>query len=452
MTIRPAGGACPQSTEQSDPATRDARRARRHRLSRAVGTQGVASWIAPPAALLVGILLLIALLFRGPSPTAEPLTAASPIRTARAADGVPRDLEPTQEPRKREARNAEGDAHRLERLELRAEPTPTPPTAEESRDELRRRLRIPDYETTCGLSQAELSAWGTGESVPPRTLRLEPRVDTVATHGDRAAPRVAIVLDDGGYGGWPTEEILGLDNRLTLSILPFAPYSTVTAQRAAALGFEVMLHMPMESYYRSHNCTGFLGVAMDQKEIGRRIDAALTDVPGAVGLNNHTGGRYTRDAAAMARVMTAIRDRNLFFLDSRVVSRSKGYDVACAHGIAALSNMIFLDHYNDMESIRRYFNQLIELARQRGDAIGIGHFRPNTVTVLKQALPGLKANGIELVHASTLLRQDAPVPCRPVPCDLSLIAERIEGGAGWMPAPSAGEEPARVETASAGAG
>lgn len=451
MTIRPAGGACPQSTEQSDPTAREARPTHRHRSRRAVGSQGVASWVAPPAALLVGIFLLLAVFFRSPAPTAEPLTASS-IRTARAESGDPRDPDRTQAPRQREARGAQTDERRFRRLEIRAEPVPNPPNAEESADELRRRLRIPDYETTCGLGQAELSAWGTEEASPPRTLRLEPRVDTVAAHGDRTAPRVAIVLDDGGYGGWPTEEILGLDNRLTLSILPFAPYSTATAERAAALGFEIMLHMPMESYYRSHNCTGFLGVAMDQTEIARRIEAALADVPGAVGLNNHTGGRYTRDAAAMARVMTAIRDRNLFFLDSRVVSRSRGYDVACAHGIAALSNMIFLDHCNDMESIRRYFNQLIELARQRGDAIGIGHFRPNTVTVLKQMLPELKAHGIELVHASALLRQDTPAPCRPVPCDLSLIAERIEGGAGAMPAPASAEAPVRLETASVGAG
>ena len=54
----------------------------------------------------------------------------------------------------------------------------------------------------------------------------------------QAHPRVAIIVDDGGYGGESAETILGLDPALTFAVLPNTPHGTALAEEAARRGLE----------------------------------------------------------------------------------------------------------------------------------------------------------------------------------------------------------------------
>ncbi|MCX5759311.1 MAG: divergent polysaccharide deacetylase family protein, partial [Candidatus Hydrogenedentes bacterium] len=83
---------------------------------------------------------------------------------------------------------------------------------------------------SAGLEDMELGRRLTGVSTPANEI-----------------PRIALIVDDGGYGGPATNSFLALDPNLTLAILPNTPFAARTAKRAEELGFEVMLHMPMES-------------------------------------------------------------------------------------------------------------------------------------------------------------------------------------------------------------
>jgi polysaccharide deacetylase 2 family uncharacterized protein YibQ len=53
--------------------------------------------------------------------------------------------------------------------------------------------------------------------------------------------------------------------------------------------------------------------------------------------------------------------------------------------------------------VRYQFARLIETARRRGHAIGIGHPYPETLNVLADTLPELADLGIELVPVSRLV-------------------------------------------------
>lgn len=215
--------------------------------------------------------------------------------------------------------------------------------------------------------------------------------------------RVAIIVDDGGYGGAVSEELLLLDSRLTLSILPWAPHSTDTAQRATELGFEVMLHMPMENSSENNTYPGQLTIGMPAEEVHRLTLDALDDVPGAVGINNHTGSRFTSDTAAMRTFFDGIKARNLFFIDSRTISTSTGFAIAQEMQIPSAARDLFLDHESDKQYIRERFQQLIDLVKEQGTAIGICHFRRNSVDVLREMLPEFEKADIEIVHASELV-------------------------------------------------
>jgi hypothetical protein len=212
------------------------------------------------------------------------------------------------------------------------------------------------------------------------------------------APKVAIIVDDGGYDGNIASKLLALNSGLTLAILPNTPLAADTARRASELGFCVMLHMPMEIA----NMPGQITTRMTREQILERTNHALAQLPEAVGVNNHMGSVFTADAAAMTTFLECIKDKPLFFIDSRTTSRSKAYETAKKIGIPTACRDVFLDHRNDPNYIIAQFNHLMAVAKEQGRAIGICHFRPNTVQVLAQMLPQLERNGIKLVHASEL--------------------------------------------------
>lgn len=216
--------------------------------------------------------------------------------------------------------------------------------------------------------------------------------------------RVAIILDDGGYGGPVTDAVLSLPPFLTLSILPNTPHAEETSFRAAALGFEVMLHMPMESDNPKVDFPGRITGAMTDDEIHALTAEALRQVPHAQGINNHTGSKFTADAHAMTSFLSHLGKRSLYFIDSLTSPNSVAYAIANDMGIPTAVRDVFLDNEQEEDYIRAMFQTFISLAKGQGKAIAICHFRPTTVRVLQEILPRLHDEGIRVVHVSELVQ------------------------------------------------
>ncbi|OQB41456.1 MAG: Divergent polysaccharide deacetylase [Candidatus Hydrogenedentes bacterium ADurb.Bin179] len=215
---------------------------------------------------------------------------------------------------------------------------------------------------------------------------------------------VAIILDDGGYGGDELERVLSLDNRLTLAILPDTPFARETAERATEKGFEIILHMPMQSGNGGKNrFPGELQVTMTKEQIQQRARECIAQFPEAAGVNNHTGGLFTTYAEQMGWFLEIVQQEAMYFVDSRTVGSSRAYDKAIEMGIPCASRDVFLDHNNSISEVRKQFNELMAQAKRNGWAVSIGHFRPNTITVLAEELPKLAAQGIELIPMSEMV-------------------------------------------------
>lgn len=215
--------------------------------------------------------------------------------------------------------------------------------------------------------------------------------------------RVAVILDDGGYGGSETARILSMDNRLTLAILPDTPFAQQTAQDALTRGFEIMLHMPMQTNSRSKPFPGEIQVSMTREEIQARARECLDQFPEAGGANNHTGAFFTATEEKIRDFLEVVREYGIYFIDSRTSAQSHAFNVAGELGIPTAMRDVFLDNSSEPEEIRKQFRELVRIAKTKGAAIGIGHFRRNTVTVLQEELPKLEAQGIELVPASEMV-------------------------------------------------
>src|SRR6202795_3207824 len=159
-----------------------------------------------------------------------------------------------------------------------------------------------------------------------------------------ANARLAIILDDLGYDRSAADTLLALPFPLTVSVLPHLPLSTEVAEEAFRRGDQVLLHMPMESEADGAKPEEIeLRVGMNAQQVEGELTGMLETVPHAVGVNNHQGSRATSDPALMAELMPALRQRGLFFIDSRTAASTVAYDTAERSGVRAASRKVFLD-------------------------------------------------------------------------------------------------------------
>lgn len=263
-----------------------------------------------------------------------------------------------------------------------------------------------------GASAADVRVEPPDEAVD---LELAKNADATGTPGEDAPPappkprevraRIAVILDDGG-NDWPVaEQVLALSPKLTLSLLPNTPHVANVAEAAGALGFEVMLHMPMETDSKTVDPgPGKITTAMAKAAVQKRVRDALAQVAGVKGMNNHTGSRFMADDERLGWVLEIVKEQGLFFVDSRTAANSVGYATAQAAGVPTAERDVFLDDKYDTHAGLNRWEELVSLAKKRGSAIGIGHFRPGTAELLAEEIPKLKEQGVELVHVSELLQ------------------------------------------------
>jgi len=220
--------------------------------------------------------------------------------------------------------------------------------------------------------------------------------------------KIALVLDDWGYNLYNVSALERIRAPLTLAILPHLPYSDDVARLAKAHGHEVILHMPMQAVSDSASQEpSTVLVGMPKERVSHLVDEALRTVPEAVGISNHQGSKATADRTSMTFVLTESKRRGLYFLDSYVTPHSVARKVADRLKVPFARRDVFLDNDPDPAAIRQRLLELVRLANRKGYAVGIGHDRPLTLSIIEQAIPDLQRAGYTLVPVSQLIEVDS---------------------------------------------
>jgi polysaccharide deacetylase 2 family uncharacterized protein YibQ len=231
---------------------------------------------------------------------------------------------------------------------------------------------------------------------------------------DSKTARIAIIIDDIGYQLHQGRRSIDLPGAVTLAIIPFTP----NAQRLAKLGHdagkEIMLHAPMANESGTPMEVGALNANMNKDAFTQRLRESLDSLPHISGLNNHMGSLLTQQQQPMTWLMTELKQRQLYFVDSRTSANSLAWQSAQEKGLPSLKRDIFLDHERSPEFIHAQFQRLIHIAQKKGQAIGIGHPYPETLRYLNEHLPSLAQYNVELVRVSSLMENgnksnDTPV-------------------------------------------
>ena len=222
----------------------------------------------------------------------------------------------------------------------------------------------------------------------------------------KARNKVAIIIDDMGYSIKAINDICSFKKPLTVSILPHSPLAKETARIAYQNKLEVMLHLPLESVnnQEENNMEGIIHSQMSEEQIIKTMKTSLDQVPYASGVNNHMGSKITANKILMSIILENLKERNLFFVDSRTTSRSVACKVAQSLGIPSVSRHVFLDGQNRENYIRGKIIELFRLAQKKGKAVGICHPTEKTLKVLKENFHLLEKYNLEPVLASQIVR------------------------------------------------
>lgn len=217
--------------------------------------------------------------------------------------------------------------------------------------------------------------------------------------------RLAIILDDLGSDRAAADAIFALPYPLTISILPDHPHSTEIAEEAHRRGYEVMLHLPMQSVTKEKPEPAELRPGLPPSEVAELVGRMLASVPHVAGVNNHQGSQATADLGLMNELMPVLRDHHLFYIDSRTTAATVAYETAQRDGIpSAYRNVPFLDDIAELPAVRKQLELAVRGASEKGEAIAIGHPHPATLQALTEVLPTLESQGVRLVFASDIVR------------------------------------------------
>ncbi len=247
------------------------------------------------------------------------------------------------------------------------------------------------------------------DSQRTHTIRIVESV-AAAPHPRQQLPpnavRLAIIVDDLGKDLAPARELLKLPYPLTVSIIPNLSNSTEIAEEAYRRGDEILLHFPMQASEAGAKSEAVeLRVGMQPRQVSEMLASMLASVPHASGVNNHQGSRATSDPALMNALMPALRQRGLFFVDSRTTVETVAYASAERDGVpATFRSAQFLDDVETRAAILAQLDRAASDAKRKGWAVTIGHPHAATIAALREGLPRLEARGIHLVFVSDVLK------------------------------------------------
>ncbi len=235
--------------------------------------------------------------------------------------------------------------------------------------------------------------------ITPGHLKRKP---VLKEQKSRKLPLVAIVIDDMGYNVEVGRSLIKSGMNLSFAFLPEGPHTAELLALAERHGRDRLLHFPMEPANSKVNPgPGAIFLDTPYRDLKDTFMDNLALVPGAMGINNHMGSRYTQNVAAMREFLGLMAGRDLFFLDSFTSTNSVGYTLAREMGIRAVRRDVFLDNIRDPEAIGAQLAVLVRIAGRHGWAVGIGHPHHATLRAISSRKKWLSRR-VRLVGVSRL--------------------------------------------------
>ncbi|HDX3383179.1 TPA: divergent polysaccharide deacetylase family protein [Campylobacter jejuni] len=211
-------------------------------------------------------------------------------------------------------------------------------------------------------------------------------------------PKLAIIIDDMANAS----QVRGL-KALNLKLNPsfFPPDKNHSETPKLALKFDFyMVHLPLAAINYNKSELDTLNPNDSKERIFKKIKQIKKDFKDLRYINNHTGSLFTSNEEAMIKLYEALKNQNIFFVDSKTIGNSKANKIAKELSMPYIQRDVFLDNEDDVNYVKKQLESAVKLAQKKGFVIAIGHPRKNTFKALEQSKDLLK--GVDLVYLSEI--------------------------------------------------
>ncbi|EAI9164704.1 divergent polysaccharide deacetylase family protein [Campylobacter jejuni] len=211
-------------------------------------------------------------------------------------------------------------------------------------------------------------------------------------------PKLAIIIDDMANAS----QVRGL-KALNLKLNPsfFPPDKNHSETPKLALKFDFyMVHLPLAAINYNKPELDTLNPNDSKERIFKKIKQIKKDFKDLRYINNHTGSLFTSNEEAMRKLYEALKNQNIFFVDSKTIGNSKANKIAKELSMPYIQRDVFLDNEDDVNYVKKQLESAVKLAQKKGFVIAIGHPRKNTFKALEQSKDLLK--GVDLVYLSEI--------------------------------------------------
>jgi polysaccharide deacetylase 2 family uncharacterized protein YibQ len=214
-----------------------------------------------------------------------------------------------------------------------------------------------------------------------------------------AVPRIALVVGDLGQSETLTRQAIErLPAEVTLAFSPYAPGLADWLAEAGEDGHETLMMLPMEpeTYPLDDPGPYTLLTLLDPAANRERLDWVLGQGSGYVGVLGVMGSRFTTAPEALEPVLADLDGRHLLFVDDGAAPRSLAPTLAEEIGLPHAVGDVVLDADPAPAAIDAELARLEDIARERGQAVGMAYPYPVTLDRLEAWLPTLADRGLEL--------------------------------------------------------
>jgi hypothetical protein len=210
-------------------------------------------------------------------------------------------------------------------------------------------------------------------------------------------PKISLIVANLGLNKRATELAITLPKQISLGFLPFTTSLKPLMFEAFEKGHELYLHIPFERKDSSEFTGRYaLSSRYNEEENLNRLLAILTTQKNYIGIYVNNSHLFEKDGSLSGALLKVLKER-----DMTIVLESKNkHALNQTDYIIAVD--IFIDNEVDKEVIRKNLDKLIEEAKQNKKAVGYSQGYVLTINMIKEWIPLLKDEGIELVPISAL--------------------------------------------------